>query len=176
MKLFECQHCGQLLFFENTQCERCRYVLGYLPHRTVLSARTQKDGDRWLPLAAPDQAFRFCANAAHDACNWMVQADGFDSFCRACRLNRTIPNLDMPGQLPCWQRLEGAKHRLVYGLLRFGLPLTSKDENPRAGVAFNFLAGLGSTLREIAQAITGHSQSLITIGIAEANGAQREHH
>jgi hypothetical protein len=23
MKLFECRHCGQLLYFENTRCERC---------------------------------------------------------------------------------------------------------------------------------------------------------
>ena len=28
MKLFECQNCGQLLYFENTGCERCGHVLG----------------------------------------------------------------------------------------------------------------------------------------------------
>ena len=31
MKLFTCQHCGQLLYFENTRCERCGHALGYLP-------------------------------------------------------------------------------------------------------------------------------------------------
>ena len=25
MKLFKCQHCGQLLYFENTVCERCAH-------------------------------------------------------------------------------------------------------------------------------------------------------
>jgi hypothetical protein len=106
----------------------------------------------------------------------MVPAEGFDSFCRACRLNRTIPDLDTPGHVLCWQRLEGAKHRLVYGLLRLGLPLVSKIEDPQAGLAFDFLAGPGSTFRETAQVITGHARGLITIDIAEADDAQREHH
>ena len=31
MKLFECQNCGQPLYFENTRCESCGLRLGYLP-------------------------------------------------------------------------------------------------------------------------------------------------
>ena len=31
MKLFRCQSCGQVLYFENTVCERCSHRLGYLP-------------------------------------------------------------------------------------------------------------------------------------------------
>jgi hypothetical protein len=176
MKLFECQHCGHLLFFENTRCVRCGHLLGYLPDRMVLSALTDRDGDGWRPLGAPEQPVRFCANAAHDACNWMVPAESSDRFCRACRLNRTIPSLDMPGHLLSWQRLEGAKHRLVYGLLRLGLPLASKVEDPQAGLAFDFLAGAGSTFRESAQVVTGHARGLITIDIAEADDVQREHY
>ena len=38
MKLFTCQHCGQLLYFENTACERCGRALGFLPELTNLSA------------------------------------------------------------------------------------------------------------------------------------------
>ena len=30
MKLFECQSCGQRLYFENTHCERCDSLLGFL--------------------------------------------------------------------------------------------------------------------------------------------------
>ena len=92
MKLFECQHCGQLLYLENTRCERCGHVLGYLPDRTMLSALAAEAGDRWRPFVTPDEPFRFCDNAVHGACNWLVPADGPDAFCRACRLNRTIPN------------------------------------------------------------------------------------
>ena len=33
MKLFECQKCGQVLYFENTSCESCGLRLGYLPER-----------------------------------------------------------------------------------------------------------------------------------------------
>ena len=55
MKLFECQHCGQLLYFENTGCERCGHVLGYLPDGAVLSALTEEGGDRWRALAAPER-------------------------------------------------------------------------------------------------------------------------
>ena len=38
MKLFECQHCGQPLYFENTRCESCGRNLGYLPTDATISA------------------------------------------------------------------------------------------------------------------------------------------
>jgi len=173
MKLFECQHCGQLLYFENTRCERCGHVLGYLSGEAVLSALSQEGDDRWRAAAA-DRVFRFCANAAQDACNWLVPADSSEHFCRACRLNRTIPNLGVTGHRLRWQRLEAAKHRLVYGLLRLGLPLASKATDPQAGLAFDFLANAGLAFRESPQAITGHSSGLITIDIAEADDGERE--
>ena len=176
MKLFECQNCGQLLFFENTRCERCEHPLGYLSDRTVLSALTAEENDRWRALAAPDAAFRFCANAAYDACNWLIPADGPDTFCRACQLNRTIPDLGVPENVLLWQRLEAAKHRLVYGLLRLGLPLASRFEEPESGLAFDFLAGSGATFREGPQVVTGHARGVITIDIAEADPAERERH
>jgi hypothetical protein len=175
MKLFECQHCGQLLYFENTRCERCGRVLGYLPGQAVLSSLSQEGHDRWRAAAA-DQLFRFCANAAYQACNWLVPADSLEHFCLACRLNRTIPNLGTPGNQLRWQRLEAAKHRLVYGLLRLGLPLASKAADPQAGLAFDFLADQGPAFRESPQAITGHSRGLITIDIAEADDGERERH
>ena len=172
MKLFECQHCGQLLYFENTRCERCGHVLGYLPGLTLLSALAPQDDGRWRPLAAPEQLSTFCANAARDACNWLVPA-GAQPFCSACRLNRTIPNLDPPEHLLLWQRLEGAKHRMVYGLLRLGLPLVSRAQDP-AGLAFDFLADPDPAWRDSPQIMTGHAEGLITINIAEADDAERE--
>jgi hypothetical protein len=176
MKLLECQHCGRLLYFENTRCERCGHALGYLPDRTMLSALTAEGGDRWRPLAAPDEAFRLCANGVYGTCNWLVPADGPEAFCRACRLNRTIPDLDAPENLLLWQRLEAAKHRLVYALLRLGLPLVSKFEDAETGLAFDFLAGSGAMFQEGPQVITGHALGLITIDIAEADDAERERH
>jgi len=176
VKLFECQCCGQLLYFENTRCERCGSSLGYLPDRTVLSALAAEGDERWRPLAAPEETSRFCANAAHGACNWLVAADSPDVFCRACRLNRTIPNLAASRNLLLWQRLEAAKHRLVYGLLRLNLPLVSKVEDVEKGLAFDFLEGSGTTFREGSQVVTGHAQGVITIDIAEADDVERERH
>lgn len=176
MKLFECQNCGQLLYFENTRCERCGWRLGYLPDRTMLSALAHAGGDRWRPLATPGKDFHFCANAVHDVCNWLTPADDPNTFCRACRLNRTIPNLDASENLLLWRRLEGAKHRLVYGLLRLGLPLVSRFEDSEKGLAFDFLAGSETEFREDPQVVTGHAHGLITINIAEADDAERERH
>lgn len=104
----ECQHCGQLLYFENARRERCKHVLGYLPDRAALCALAPLDGQRWRPLIAPEQLQRFCANAAHGACNWLVRAPGH----LLQGLNRAVPDLAPPDHLWCWQRLEAAKHRL----------------------------------------------------------------
>ncbi|MEX0759791.1 MAG: putative zinc-binding peptidase [Tistlia sp.] len=176
MKLFECQHCGQLLYFENTACERCGRRLGYLAEAATLSALEPAEGERWRALAAPERPLLFCANAEHGACNWLVPADGPHAFCRACRLNRTIPDLATPGNLLLWQRLEAAKHRLVYGLLRLGLPLTSRFDDPQGGVAFDFLAGSGPRSQEGQPVVTGHDRGLITIDIAEADEVERARH
>jgi hypothetical protein len=98
----------QLLYFENTRCEPCKHVLGYLPDRAALCALAPLDGKRRRPLIAPGQLQRFCANAAHGACNWLVPAPGHVLQ----GLNRTVPDLAPPDQLLCWQRLEAAEHRL----------------------------------------------------------------
>ena len=44
MKLFECQNCGQPLYFENTSCESCGLRLGYLPERETVTALEAVDG------------------------------------------------------------------------------------------------------------------------------------
>lgn len=107
-------------------------------------------------------------------CNWLVAAESTDAYCHACYLNRTIPNLDIAGNLVLWRRLEAAKHRMVYGLLRFDLPLSSKSEDTEHGLAFDFLSGSDSVSKEGAQVLTGHGRGLITIDIAEADDAERE--
>lgn len=143
----------------------------------MLSALEPKGGDLWHALAAPDGGpFHFCANAEFGACNWLVPADGPDTLCRACRLNRTIPNLDVPENIILWQRLEAAKHHLVYGLLRINLPLVNKFKDADKGLAFDFLAGSETLFQEGPQVITGHAYGLITIDIAEADPAERERH
>jgi hypothetical protein len=68
----------------------------------------------------------------------------------------------------------GRQAPLVYSLLRLGLPVVSKFEQPDGGMAFDFLANPGATSQESPKKITGHAQGLITINIAEADDAERE--
>lgn len=167
MKLFECQHCGQPLYFENTRCESCGHRLGYLAGPAKVTA-LEPDGRVWRALAEPRGSYRFCANAEHDACNWLVAADGDETRCPACRHNRVIPDLSVPENLLNWRKIEVAKHRLFYALLRLNLPLTAKPQDSN-GLAFDFLAEAGG-----GPVMTGHAGGFITINLAEADDAERE--
>ena len=171
MQLFRCQSCEQLLYFENTHCERCSHRLGYLPWITTLSALDPKD-DHWRTLAHPKLLVRFCENAGHGVCNWLTDPNGVSSLCEACRFNRTIPDLTVEQNLPRWRRIEAAKHWLFYSLIRLCLPLRSQIDDPKGGLAFDFLAdGVGPTGPKV---LTGHDNGLITIALAEADDAERE--
>jgi len=172
MRLFECQNCGQPLYFENTRCESCGLRLGYLPRQETLTALEAADGAEpgmWRARADRRQ-YRYCANADYEACNWLVEADGAARFCICCRHNRTIPNLGFADNVVHWRKIEIAKHRLFYTLLRLRLPLTTWPADPN-GLAFDFLAGpqLGA-----GSVVTGHSGGLITINVAEADDSERE--
>ena len=169
MKLFECGQCRQLIFFENTICESCGSALGFVVEEMRLAALKQV-GQDWRPVKGRAGQWRFCDNREHGTCNWMVPADDPNPLCRACRLNRTIPDLSDPENLDLWRRTEAAKHRLIYTLLRLGLPLKSKAEDPETGFAFDFLA----PDPQEGAAMTGHAAGLITINLEEADPAQRE--
>ncbi|MBL26038.1 MAG: hypothetical protein CMM50_00610 [Rhodospirillaceae bacterium] len=169
MKIFECQNCGQLLFFDNTVCEKCGHALGYHAARGILTALEADGNGAWRPLAAPEESMRSCANAAYGACNWLVPASAESPFCDACILNRTIPDLGLQENVVLWQRLELAKHRLVYGLQRFGLPIAARAEGYRSGLAFDFLSDAGPSFQESQTVMTGHAEGVITINIAEAD-------
>jgi hypothetical protein len=171
MKLFECQNCGQALYFENTRCESCGLRLAYLPERETITALQEADGV-WRALAAPHGRYRFCANAQHDVCNWLVAADEAEPFCAACRHNRTIPDLSQPENLARWRKIEFAKHRLFYTLLKLRLPLTTRPDDPN-GLAFDFLAAPAKH-SQAPPVMTGHENGLITLNLAEADDAERE--
>lgn len=167
MKLFTCQNCGHPLYFESTQCKSCGMALGYLPEAGALSA-LDDDGGTWR-ARADGARYRYCANRAHDVCNWLVAADGDRAFCAACRHNRMIPDLSRPDHLMHWRRVEVAKHRLFYSLIRLRLPLTIRPEDEN-GLAFDILSHLDSPT----PVMTGHQSGLITINLEEADDAERE--
>ncbi len=176
MKLFTCQSCGQHLFFENVVCTRCGHTLGFLPDRLEISALKASWDGLWRALGSRHDShrYRMCANSTdYGVCNWMVPEDDANPLCVSCRLNHTIPDLNVPGNLSLWHALESQKRRLIYSLVRLGLPIRSKQEAP-SGLAFDFLADPEPALNEAGRVLTGHAQGLITINIAEADPAIRE--
>jgi len=176
MKIFSCNACGHALYFSNVACANCGHRLGFVPATLDLVAFDLTGTGDWRPAnaAGGQEIFRPCANYTdHSACNWMVRASDANSLCTACRLNRTIPDLSVSGNGLLWQRLQAEKNRLVYSLLRLGLPVVSKEESPERGLAFDFLGDPSPRFREDSGVITGHAQGVITLDIAEADDAVR---
>jgi len=171
MKLFKCQHCEQLLYFENTKCEKCSYPLGFISEIMTLSA-LEPEGDAWRALAVDKKTYRFCANAEFDVCNWMIEAGAPDIYCAACRHNRTIPDTTVPEHLFNWRKIEIAKHRLFYTLMKLGLPLDGKGEDGGERLVFDFLASPPHV--DGPRVMTGHDNGLITLALEEADDAERE--
>jgi hypothetical protein len=173
MKLFNCQACGQILYFENTRCESCGHVLGYFPDLgTVCAVEPVSDSKRWKIFGEPDGVYKFCNNSGVGGCNWMVRSDDEVGFCAACRHNHVIPDLTKPGNEQLWARLESAKRRLFYTLLKLHLPLENRADNPEHGLAFDFLADEATA--HSTNILTGHDNGLITLALREADDAVRE--
>ena len=175
MRTFHCDHCWNAVFFENTHCTQCGHQLGVLPDFLRVSALTQSGDSTWRALmpAAHDRLYRKCRNyEAHNVCNWMVRAETSDHYCIACRLNLIIPNLSRPGFVDHWYRLERSKRRLLYSLLKLGLPVVSKSVQPDGGLAFSFMSDLDAPSGQTV--VTGHANGNITINIDEADSAIRE--
>jgi hypothetical protein len=171
MKLFKCQHCGQLLYFENTKCEKCGRRLGYIPELETLSA-LEPDGELWRALASPDRRYRSCANAHYDVCNWLIETATPQTYCAACRHNRTVPDTSMLANVIAWRKIEDAKHRLFYTLMKLRLPLDHGFNDNRERLAFDFLATpMDPAMPTV---MTGHDHGLITVAIEEADDGERE--
>jgi hypothetical protein len=175
MKIFHCGHCDQLVFFENTSCVNCGRTLAYLPDRTEMGT-FETDGEGGWRLLAPGRkggAYRLCQNYSREnVCNWAVATDDPNPYCRSCRLTRVVPDLGRPGARDAWARLEMAKRRMIYSLIRRGLPLATKAEDPGRGLAYEFLADPGTP--GAVPVLTGHEDGVIVINIAEADDAERE--
>ena len=170
MKLFRCDHCSNIIYFENTVCEHCGHTLGYW-HETNMMVSLEPAGDHLHAPALPEQRFVYCTNAQFGACNWLVEyAPGGDPFCRACRHNGVIPPMDDPANLDHWQVIERAKKRLFYSLLRLRLPLATRNEDPVHGLSFQFLSDAVAA----GPIMTGHEDGVITLALKEADDAERE--
>lgn len=119
--------------------------------------------------------YKRCLNLSTPAsCNWLIPVHDPADMCRACRLNRTIPDLTDPEQPDngyLWGLIELAKRRLVSSLILLGLPVASRiSEDPERGMMFDFLRSPVNG----PHIMTGHNTGLITLNVDEADDAKRE--
>lgn len=176
MKVFHCDHCRALVFFENSQCVNCGHTLAFLPDLGVIASleRGQRDSQWTSPMPrANGRPYRLCANYAEtNVCNWAVPAEDGNALCVSCRLTTVVPDRTAPAQLAAWYKLETAKRRLVYTLMTLQLPLRTRAEDARNGLAFEFKTSVDAPDAE--PVLTGHANGVITINTAEADDAERE--
>ncbi len=179
VRAFNCQ-CGNPLFFRNSTCLACQTPLGYVTELAqVVPLSPTNEPDVWTAWQSKGPRYHRCANLNTPAsCNWMVPVDEVEpqaGLCRACRLNRTIPDLHEPKHPEngiLWGRIELAKRRLVSALLVMGLPVASREtEDTEQGLMFDFLRAPDGG----PPVMTGHNNGLITLNVIEADDLHREH-
>jgi hypothetical protein len=100
----------------------------------------------------------------------MVPDDSAIPFCTACCHNRTIPDITDPANRQRWQKVEAAKRRLVYSLIKLRLPLPTIASGEREPLVFDFLSDASPG----AKVLTGHDSGVITISLSEADDATKE--
>jgi hypothetical protein len=175
MRAFACDHCGQLLFFENSHCLRCETALGLQPERLTLQSLDPPGWERHRVLlrdsAAEEPAPRYqrCARAHLASCNWLVREDDPSSLCISCRLTDCVPPMRTDRELRAFAQAEGAKRRLLYQVLDLGLPVRTRREDPKLGLGF-VLAFHSSD----APVMTGHLNGVITLDLSECDHVHRE--
>ncbi|MCA9069034.1 MAG: putative zinc-binding metallopeptidase [Planctomycetaceae bacterium] len=172
MRTDSCQ-CGQVLFFENTQCVRCQSPVGWCDscRRMVTLLPTINGG---LLCHQPDcqATLALCENyAKNQVCNWTRPDSSGDVFCTSCQLTEIIPDLSQPEHHYRWARLEAAKRRLLYSLDLLHLPYRRDDSAANPPLRFRFLAPSQSKDTPVT---TGHQNGCITLNLVEADDVERE--
>jgi len=169
MKLFQCPNCKHPVYFENVVCEKCKSWLGFHEGKSSMVALAPA-GSIWNFNFESGREYKYCDNHQHKVCNWMIPVDKESGLCTACDVNNTVPNVADPVHLVEWRRLEEAKHRLIYALLRLGLPVEPKTDEHPEGLLFDFLVPLDPKK----PVMTGHDEGLITLNTLEADPVKRE--
>lgn len=168
MKLYSCSNCDNYLYFENTTCLHCNKPVGFDSQQLSLLTLQKNTGNTYTDTQSKT-VYRYCRNASYQNCNWLIPADSTDTFCKACSLNRTIPSLAIKENKERWDKIEIAKHRMIYTLLQLNVPIQPKTDDSSEGLAFDFMADISAEEK----IMTGHNMGLITLNIAEADEVER---
>lgn len=187
MTPFACTHCGTPVYFENTHCESCGSLLGFVPGErcmvsfepalaagddAILGWRRREPVDHDTATGAPLDPLLPCGNRTeHQVCNWMLDPGDPGPLCLSCRLTQVIPSLAEDRNRAHWAAIERAKRRLVHTLMGLGLtPRPIGADRLGRGLCFELLEALpGHT-----PVMTGHVNGVITLNIAEADDVYRE--
>lgn len=155
MRRFTCR-CGRPVYFDNHSCMFCQRALAFDSESLDMLAEDE-----------PGSGLAFCSNR-HSVirCNWLSPAGG---PCLSCRTSKLIPALSKPKNRERWRKLEGAKRRLLYQVLRIGLPV---DEE-RLKFVFKEDRRTNPDVSDDHVSI-GHARGVITINAAEADEVYRE--
>jgi len=165
MKHYSCSVCANTIYFENSLCLSCQNPLGFDPSQLSMLTLKHHTNAIYQNRAENGLTYRYCKNSQEGNCNWLIKADSPNAYCIACELNRTIPPLTKPEYKKKWTKIEMSKHRLIYSLLRFNLPVNKKTNNSENGIAFDFMVDT-SWKKKV---FTGHNNGIITINIDEAD-------
>ena len=173
MRTFTCDHCGHLVFFENTLCVQCGSALAFVPELMRIAAlkpSAMLEGVWQLAGSLPEhgmQPLRMCSNRTYAgaACNFTTDADGSQPYCISCRQTRWLPNFSNPLNVLRASKVESAKRYLFYTLAC--LQLTSL--NGRPAPIFDFLEDQPGQ----DPIMTGHLSGTITLNVAEADDDER---
>lgn len=149
--------CGRAVYFDNHSCGNCGRQLAFDPASLTMHAEPE-----------PGDGLACCSNRTSTIrCNWLAQP-GADT-CLSCATSQIIPTLSKPENHERWRKLEQAKRRLIYELLRLGLPV----DPTRLRFAFKEDRRSNPDVHDDHVSI-GHANGVITINAAEADEVYRE--
>jgi len=186
MRVFNCDACGHLVFFESLQCVHCGAALAFLPDSLRMasvrlesapepspphgwhSARPAPQGtgaDSGQPLR-----YRLCAHR-HDIslCNFAIAEDDSQDLCLSCRQTLWLPDASNPANQMRWAKIEAAKRLLFYTSAKLGLMRTDGKADPEQHPRFSLLADMP----DAAPVLTGHAHGMITLNVVEADDEER---
>lgn len=180
MRTFTCL-CGNTLFFDNTACTRCARSAGWCEGCAAVVGVDPVAGSSPAQYTCPaGHVLSACANHVQfDVCNrFRVEGPG---LCKACVLNRTVPDQQVPGNRAKWARLEAAKRRMLYDLTQVGCGLDRIRSlgAGRTALQFDFMAdkvpgGNWRAMDDGEPVYTGHDGGVITINLKETDSVERE--
>ncbi|QQM31798.1 putative zinc-binding peptidase [Martelella lutilitoris] len=174
MKIFECDHCGQTVYFDNEVCVACGHRLGFDPQSVAMYALKPVDSVNWHKADETRRQFRFCQNAGFNVCNWLLPEGSDEPFCPSCRHNNLIPDTGTDNGLARFGRIVAAERHLFYSLLRWNVETPTRGEDPDGGLVFDFLEDTVDQNGNLQPAMTGHENGLISLRVAEADDVTRE--